>query len=83
MHLLILFLISVTAYATSRISNRFPRFQAANFGEMMDGRQLNGTVIKEIVITVISRISMQDLFTCSLHVRVSHISYRQSFVTKG
>ena len=37
MHVLILFLISVTAYATSRISNRFPRFQAANFGEMMPG----------------------------------------------
>ena len=26
---------------------------------------------------------MQDLFTCSLRVRVSRISYRQSFVTKG
>ena len=50
MHVLILFLISVTAYATSRISNRFPRFQAANFGQMMDGRQLNGSVIKEIEV---------------------------------
>ena len=50
MHLLILFLISVTAYAASRISNTFPRFQAANFGEMMDGRQLNGSVIKEIEV---------------------------------
>ena len=48
MHVLLLFLIGVTAYATSRISNRFPRFQAANFGQMMDGRQLNGSVIKEI-----------------------------------
>ena len=50
MHVLILFLISVTAYATSRISNRFPRFQAANFGQMMDGKQLNGSVIKEIEV---------------------------------
>ena len=50
MHVLLLFLIGVTAYATSRISNRFPRFQAANFGEMMDGRQLNGSVIKEIEV---------------------------------
>ena len=50
MHLLILFLISVTAYAASRISNRFPRFQAANFGQMMDGKQLNGSVIKEIKV---------------------------------
>ena len=45
-----LFLISVTAYAASRISNRFPRFQAANFGQMMDGKQLNGSVIKEIEV---------------------------------
>ncbi|XP_027057725.1 ficolin-2-like [Pocillopora damicornis] len=50
MHVLILFLISVTAYATSRISNTFPRFQAANFGQMMDGKQLNGSVIKEIEV---------------------------------
>ena len=50
MHVLLLFLISVTAYATSRISNTFPRFQAANFGEMMDGKQLNGSVIKEIEV---------------------------------
>ena len=50
MHLLMLFLISVTAYAASRISNTFPRFQAANFGQMMDGRQLNGSVIKEIEV---------------------------------
>ena len=50
MHLLMLFLISVTAYAASRISNRFPRFQAANFGQMMDGKQLNGSVIKEIEV---------------------------------
>ena len=50
MHLLMLFLISVTAYAASRISNTFPRFQAANFGEMMDGKQLNGSVIKEIEV---------------------------------
>ena len=50
MHVLILFLIGVTAYATSRISNTFPRFQAANFGQMMDGKQLNGSVIKEIEV---------------------------------
>ena len=50
MHVLLLFLISVTAYAASRISNRFPRFQAANFGQMMDGKQLNGSVIKEIEV---------------------------------
>ena len=50
MHVLILFLIGVTAYATSRISNRFPRFQAANFGQMMDGKQLNGSVIKEVEV---------------------------------
>ena len=50
MHLLILFLISVTAYAASCISNTFPRFQAANFGQMMDGKQLNGSVIKEIEV---------------------------------
>ena len=50
MHVLLLFLISVTAYAASRISNTFPRFQAANFGQMMDGRQLNGSVIKEIEV---------------------------------
>ena len=50
MHVLLLFSIGVTAYATSRISNTFPRFQAANFGEIMDGKQLNGSVIKEIEV---------------------------------
>ena len=49
-HLLILFFIGVTVYATSRISNRFPRFQAANFDEMMDERQLNGSVTKEVEV---------------------------------
>ena len=48
MHFWVLFLVSTAAYVTSRISE--PDLKAVNFAQAIEGRRLNGSVIKEVKV---------------------------------